>query len=152
MFTRTPDYWIMKKAGLLQLIIVVFCSLVLGSCLFSGGEKRWKPVKPARQAFVHQVTWSDETMPVIARWYTGKSENDALLIKANPTVNPDRLVPGTRVFIPKELLKTRKALPRTAVAEFMKKPVLKKKPAPSKPAPVEPAPAPVDEFELFGPR
>jgi hypothetical protein len=142
----------MKKAGILSLIILVFCSLVLCSCMFSGGEKRWKPVKPARQAFVHQVTWSDETMSVIARWYTGKTDNAQALVKANPTVNPDRMVPGTRVFIPKELLRTRKAMPREAVADFIKKPVLKKKSPPAAPVPVEPVPTPADEFELFGPR
>lgn len=142
----------MKKAGILSLIILVFCSLALCSCLFSGGEKRWKPIKQVRQAFVHQVTWSDETMPVIALWYTGKTDNAQALIKANPTLNPDRMVPGTRVFIPKELLRTRRGMPRDAVVDFNKKPVLKKNIQPVKPAPVEPVPKPVDDFELFGPR
>lgn len=125
---------------------------ICSSCSFFSGEKRWQPVKPTRHAFVHTVERPDETIPLIAKWYTGKAENAEYLVKANPTVNPERLVAGTLIYIPRKLLKTRKIMPRDFIEASFKKQTPKVTPEPVKPVSPDKDQESKEEFELFGPR
>lgn len=146
----------MKKFSLTYrffcLLLIVFSST---SCFWMNGKKKWKPVQPARHAFVHTVAWPDESLPLIARWYTGNAANAEYLAKANPTVDPERLAVGTFIYIPIKLLKTRDPMTRDFVkrASNPKKAANKPKQAP---VPKKGSPGKNDEsteeFELFGPR
>ena len=130
------------------IVCVILLTLLSVSCSFLGKEKKWKPIKPQKHAFVHTVTWADETMELISRWYTGDVANAERLVKANPTVNPQKLTSGTVIYIPKKLLKTRNAMTRSFVDASKKQ-----KPRKSRPKTVpEKKEEPAEEFELFGPR
>ncbi len=69
--------------------------------------------------FVHQVRWSGESLSLIAKWYTGHYGNWKKLAQANPGLNPNRIVLGNRIYIPPELMKTKKPLPRKVVAKTL---------------------------------
>ena len=62
------------------------------------------------ELMVHRVQRRGETLPIIAKWYTGESVNWKTLSKANPGMNPQRIKIGSRVKIPKNLLVTRKPM------------------------------------------
>ncbi len=55
--------------------------------------------------FAHKVKEDHEKLTDIARRYTGNSANRKLLARANPDLDPNHLVPGNEVYIPKKLLK-----------------------------------------------
>ncbi len=126
-------------------------TFLLNSCgIFGKKDPGWKPVKPVTQSLVHTVKWQKETLPLIAKWYTGSSRNSVAIADANPTVNHDRLTVGDTVYIPKGLLKTRKPLPETFLVKPKKAvPKKQKKKKPPKPPPPK---VEEDEFELFGPK
>ncbi|MGD8271928.1 MAG: LysM domain-containing protein [Desulfobacterales bacterium] len=69
--------------------------------------------------FVHQVKWRGETLSLIAKWYTGHYGNWKALAQANPNLNPNRIALGNRIYIPPELIKTKKLLPRKVVAKTL---------------------------------
>ena len=149
----------MKKMLTSVLILSIFSFTGIG-CVEPGKKHdAWQPVTPKKTSFVHMVQWSGETLPIIAKWYTGDSDNWQFLADANPNINPERLSAGSTIFIAEDLLKTRKPMPREFIAEYYHRP--KKQPPPSKPAsappkkaPAEPAPLPKKEgkFEVFGPK
>ncbi len=140
----------MKKIILCGILFTAM-TFLLNSCgIFGKKEPAWKPVKPENQSLVHTVKWQKETLPLIAKWYTGSNQNSIAIADANPAVNHDRLIVGDTIYIPKELLKTRKPLPETFL--FKPKKVVPKKHKKKKPA--KPAPPKKEEgdFELFGPK
>ncbi|MBU1172221.1 MAG: hypothetical protein KKD44_21910 [Proteobacteria bacterium] len=142
----------MKNELIYTRILILLVLFTSSSCSFFGSEKRWKPVKQTRHAFVHTVEWPNESMPLISRWYTGKEENAEHVIKANPTVNPERLVVGTLIYIPRKLLKTREPMTREFVENSLEKPIKK---IPAEPVKIMPEKKKIespDKFELFGPR
>jgi LysM repeat protein len=65
---------------------------------------------------LHTVQRRGETLPIIAKWYTGKSVNWKALSKVNPGINSQRIRIGCRVKIPGNLLVTRESMS----AEFTK--------------------------------
>jgi hypothetical protein len=69
--------------------------------------------------FEHQVRWRGETLSLIAKWYTGHGGNWKALARANPDLNPNRIVLGNRIHIPPEMMKTKKQLPRKVVARTL---------------------------------
>lgn len=69
--------------------------------------------------FEHRVRWSGETLSLIAKWYTGRIANWKALARANPGLNPNRIIAGNIIYIPPELLKTKKRLPRKVVAKTL---------------------------------
>jgi hypothetical protein len=99
------------------------------------------------QYFAHIVKHDGEKIKDIAGWYTGDSANWKVLAKVNPNLNADRLVAGNEIFIPKNILKTRKPVPLA-------------KPSPStlnsdsrSPfAETERIPAGEEKIKLFGPK
>jgi hypothetical protein len=99
--------------------------------------------------YVHSVRWSGESLSIIAKWYTGRLENWKLLAKANPKLNPSRIIIGNKIRIPKNLLKTRKPMPKYFVDRLVPK---QKRVSPPPPKPTPPPPPEEDEPELFGPK
>jgi hypothetical protein len=67
------------------------------------------------------VRYSGESLSVIAEWYTGDVENWPYLAKANSKIDPDHITIGTTVRIPKNLLHTKKAMPKEFVEAVAKR-------------------------------
>lgn len=64
---------------------------------------------------VHYVTYSGETLSMIARWYTNERANASKLARINKLNNPNKLDIGDTVIIPSYLLKNKKRLTEQAV-------------------------------------
>ena len=65
--------------------------------------------------YQHKVRWEGETLSLIAKWYTGSQKNWKVLAKNNSWLEPNDLSVGHRIFIPRNLLKTKKPMPRDFV-------------------------------------
>ena len=94
--------------------------------------------------YTHEVRWPGETLSHIARWYTSSDSNWEKIAEANPGLKPRRIQIGDKIFIPEELLKVRKPMPRDYVHSLA---------APKRPPParsVQPSKDPRKE-QLFGP-
>jgi hypothetical protein len=79
-------------------------------------------VKPAGKStfkntsyYEHKVRWERETLSLIAKWYTGSQKNWKVLAKDNSWLEPNDLSIGHKIFIPRNLLKTKKPMPRDFV-------------------------------------
>ena len=97
--------------------------------------------------FAHTVRKPDEKLADIADWYTGDKSNAQLIAQANPDIDPEFLLVGNEIFIPSDLLKTRKPFDEESIQVSASKAA--QQPAAS-PAPV-PA-LPKKKIELFGPK
>ena len=73
--------------------------------------------KPPEESpyLVHTVRWPNETLSLIAKWYTGRTENWRTIADANPELDPRRIRLGKEIKIPAELLKTILPMPREFV-------------------------------------
>jgi LysM repeat protein len=81
-------------------------------------EKLTSWTKPAPQKptyYKHKVRYPGETLSIISEWYTGDAENWRALAKANKKLNPNHISIGTKIRIPKKLLRTTKRMPRDFV-------------------------------------
>jgi hypothetical protein len=109
------------------------------------------------------VRYQGETLSLIAKWYTGDVENWRALTKVNPQIDPDRIIIGAKIRIPRKLLNTRQRMPYNFIAPT--KPRRERKQSPSAfvkaetsddaatPPPGSPPPeVKVEELELFGPK
>jgi hypothetical protein len=94
--------------------------------------------------YSHKVRWPNETLYIIAKWYTGTARNWKAIAAANPKLDPKKIGIGDTIAIPENLLVTRTPLPfsfgRTLVRKKVKAPALSGK----KSLPAEPT-------KLFGP-
>jgi LysM repeat protein len=82
-----------------------------------------QPEQPKEPPYlVHTVKWPGETLALIAKWYTGDTENWRAIAKANPKLNPRRIRLGSEIEIPAELLKNREPMPREFVTGHGAKP------------------------------
>lgn len=151
----------MKKILTLVLILLVFTFTGSGCVEPNKKQDAWRPVKPKQTSFVHMVQWPNETLPIVAKWYTGASSNWQSLADANPNINPERLSAGNKIFIPEDLLKNRKPMPKEFITQYHQKPKKKKRPSKSVRAPQKQAPAPAqpaslpkkdETFEIIGPK
>ena len=143
-------------------VLLLFVFALLGNGCVATGKKQdaWQPIEPERTFLVHTVQWTEETLTLIAEWYTGDSGNAPLLADANPNIDPERLSAGSEIFISEDLLKTREPMPMTFIEASQPKPEAetpplksvsappKKTPPPAKP----PAPKKEEEFEIVGPK
>jgi len=107
--------------------------------------------------FIRTVTWPNESLSIIAAWYTGQIDNWKILVEANPEVDPSRIRIGDKVRIPEGLLKTREPMTQEFVESLVPKPKPVKKAAPpekQKPPPAEspPPPPPEPDIKLYGPK
>ncbi|MGE5310786.1 MAG: hypothetical protein ACM3MN_03505 [Nitrospirota bacterium] len=115
------------------------------------------PPPKARTYFIRTVTWPNESLSIIAAWYTGQIDNWKILVEANPELDPVRIRKGDKVRIPEELLKTREPMTQEFVESLVPKPKPAKKGAPSEPQKLPPAgsppPSPPEpDIKLYGPK
>jgi hypothetical protein len=97
--------------------------------------------------FAHTVKKPDEKLADIADWYTGDKRNAKLIAQANPDIDPEFLLVGNEIFIPSDLLKTRKSLYQKSIQVSASKSTEQPSAAPVA------APAPQKKkIELFGPK
>lgn len=95
--------------------------------------------------FVHTVRWNGETLTVIAKWYTGSTENWKRIAAANPSIQPNCIRLGDTISIPEELVTNRNPLTEDFVRRFNKK---SRQPESNK----QPAADDTEALELFGPK
>jgi len=144
-----------RKAGMLLLALGAVVLICSGCNTTGAGKTEWKPAEPAnRPPYIHTVKYPGETLRIISRWYTGDINNWEALADANPNVDYENMIKGSRIFIPENLLKTRDPLTeefidsclqksKPKVKEEKKKPVVKPKPRPEKKD---------EDFDLIGPK
>ena len=102
--------------------------------------------KPHASTYLqHTVTWPGESLSLIAKWYTGSLDNWKALANANPELDPDRILMGTKIRIPEEMLQTTDPMPQEFVTSFGQKP---EPPTPAQ----EPAQEERKKPRLFGPK
>jgi hypothetical protein len=106
--------------------------------------------KSLKNYFAHTVRQPGEKLTAIAGWYTGDIGNFKALAKANPDIDPDFLLVGNEIFIPAELLKTRKPLHQKSIQVSAPEPA--RKPAESKAAAAVPPAPKQKKIQLFGPK
>lgn len=150
----------MKRKIILVLTLFFLTFMSIG-CSATRKNKVWKTIKPKKTFFVHVVQWPNETLPIIAKWYTGDSNNWQSLADANPIINPEQLSAGNKIFIPEDLLQVQKSMPKRFITEYYHKHKKKKQPSKSvkalrkqEPAPSQPESLPEEEgeFEIIGPK
>ena len=66
------------------------------------------PKSEASQPVVHIVSSNEESLQDIAKWYTGKASNWAILSQYNSRKGKTKLLKGESILIPQGLLKHRK--------------------------------------------
>jgi hypothetical protein len=141
----------MRKAGMI--VLALGALVFINSGCIGMKKKEWKPIAPQKTHFVHTVQYAGETLSIISKWYTGDDKNWEVLADANPHVDFEKLATGNKIFIPENLLKTRKPLTEKFVATYYKKSQPKKKPKKKKPSSkTETPPEKKEEFDLFGPK
>ncbi len=70
-----------------------------------------------RRYYVHQVRWPNESLVLIAQWYTGSRANWKKLSRATPNLRHNRLHEGYVVFIPIDLLQIETPMPKQYVQQ-----------------------------------
>lgn len=100
------------RMGTIGLLLALVCS----SCTYL--NKLDKLIFWDKGYYVHQVKWEGETLSIVAKWYTGSLNNWKAIIKANPNLDPNRIVIGNDVRIPDDLLITRKPMPKSFLTGF----------------------------------
>jgi len=158
---------LLKFFWLFLIVTAVGCGLI------EKNPDQWQPIKQKKKSFVHTVKYSNESLEIIAAWYTGKGVNVIALANANPNINPNRLLVGNRIYIPKNLLKIRKPMPQEYPKKWTAKNTKRRKmPAPIRsskkksparasttiskkkapPAKASPPAEKDDDLDLFGPK
>lgn len=56
--------------------------------------------------YIHTVKLSDESISIIAKWFTGDLMNWEVLARYNPTINPNRIFLGDKIKIPRDIMTT----------------------------------------------
>ena len=118
---RYPGWSITSKCLVFLAILLMF-----GGCAqmktFFKSDSNSAEVKPAGKNtsanasyYEHKVRWERETLSLIAKWYTGSQKNWKVLAKDNPWLEPNDISTGHKIFIPRNLLKTKKPMPHDYV-------------------------------------
>ena len=118
----------MRRSGLpitSKWLICLAILLVFSGCTqmqtFFKSDSNSAKAKPAKSKaeneayYVHKVRWEGETLSLIAKWYTGSQKNWKALAKDNPWLEPNDISTGHKIFIPRNLLKTKKPMTRDFV-------------------------------------
>ncbi len=80
------------------------------------------PVDPyAHRDVEHRVSFSGETLGIIAAWYTGKATNWLAIKNANPGLKPERINLGQTIIIPGDLVTERSPLTKKFVSDAIAK-------------------------------
>ncbi len=116
--------------------------------------------------YIHTVSLPNESISIIAKWFTGDLRNWEELAKFNPNINPNRIFLGDKIKIPRNLMTRQDPMTQEFVEESQPKPRVRRRPAPSPPKPSKtkdkqepPAPSKTAEEQpeeeeqfLFGPK
>jgi len=119
--------------------------------------------------YIHTVKLSDESLSIIAKWFTGDLMNWQVLAQCNPDINPNRIFLGNKIRIPRDLMTRHTAMTSEFVEESQPQLQQKKEETPAnvettpvetevevsagEPTPEpETEPEPDDEPLLFGPK
>jgi hypothetical protein len=130
----------MYKTLVLISTALIWVVTAIGCTTTSGIRKDvWPPLQPRNTVFYHTVAYRNETMPIVAAWYTGSGDNAKLLAEANPKIDAKDLKVGDHVFISLDLLKSREPLTQEFITDYLKK--LEQEKEPAQPV-VQPAPPP----------
>jgi hypothetical protein len=85
----------------------------MSPAMLSHREAEFKRLKNGD--YKHTVTFSGETLALIADWYTGKPSNAASLAKASNRPTARTLAKGDVIIIPRRLMRNATALPEAAL-------------------------------------
>ena len=110
--------WPVTSKWLVCLAILLIFSGCAQMKTFLKSDSKSARVKPAGKNtsyYEHKVRWEGETLSLIAKWYTGSQKNWKVLAKDNSWLEPNNLSTGHKVFIARNLLKTKKPMPRDFV-------------------------------------
>ena len=113
--------WLATSKWLVCLAILLIFSGCAQMKTFFKSDSNSAKAKPAKSKaenqsyYVHKVRWEGETLSLIAKWYTGSQKNWKVLAKDNPWLEPNDLSIGHKIFIPRNMLKTKKPMPRDFV-------------------------------------
>ena len=114
--------WPVTSKWLVCLAILLIFSGCTQMKTFFKSDSNSAKVKPAGKStskntsyYEHKVRWEGETLSLIAKWYTGSQKNWKVLAKDNPWLEPNNLSTGHKIFIARNLLKTKKPMPRDFV-------------------------------------
>lgn len=108
--------------------------------------------------YIHKVRFPDESISIIAKWYTGNLENWKVLAKCNPTITPNRIFLGDQIRIPRILMTRQDPITHEFVEKAQPGPKRIQAKKPSRPqttlVKTEVKTQPVEEEEplLFGPK
>ncbi len=97
---------------------------------------------PSSSFYTHRVTWTGESLSIVAKWYTGNLENWKVLSKANPEIKPHSLRLGMKIRIPESMIVNRDPLPQEFVTAHYSNDV-------SKPRSLQNGP---EDLPLIGPK
>src|SRR5512139_684083 len=125
--------WVTVMVGLCSIAILSACATTQEAQKTQAPVFEVKPVpqppakpksKPLENSpyLVHRVKWPNETLYLIAKWYTGRTENWKTIAETNPELDPRRIRLGTEIKIPAELLQTIVPMPREFVQGSGSKP------------------------------
>jgi len=70
--------------------------------------------------YLHEVRWPEESLSVIARWYTGRGENARILAKVTPNLRTSDIRKGDVIFIPQELSRRTDPMTRSYARRYGK--------------------------------
>ncbi len=132
------------------------CGFVLGFFMLSGCQTipvgSWEPVQSRHMHQVHTVTWHQENLEVIAKWYTGTASNSQDIANANPNILAGQLVPGDKILIPSSLLRKRAAMTKTFLQEWLEAAQQRERATRANQKEQPEVEDDSDDLELFGPK
>ncbi|MCB2181915.1 MAG: LysM domain-containing protein [Desulfobulbaceae bacterium] len=116
--------------------------------------------------YVHTVKLPNESLSIIAKWFTGDLRNWELLAKHNPAINPNRIFLGDKIKIPRNVMIRQNPMTLQFVEDSQPKPKRRRSASPASSDPAEEAATPPadqpeptageepeeDEPFLFGPK
>lgn len=79
------------------------------------------PVEETASDVEHRVTYSGETLGMIASWYTGRAQNWKAILEANPGLRPERITIGRTITVPGDLVIQREPMPKRFVQDLVAK-------------------------------
>lgn len=104
------------RTKLVSLFHPIFVITVLVLFFLSACSPRARRSTSDEPPFLHHtVSYNGETLALIARWYTGRSENWVEILEYNPDLDVRRMRIGTDVRIPTDLLVVDDPMPRRFV-------------------------------------
>lgn len=144
----------------------LLCSSIMGAAILSAGvlsgcNNRPAPVPPPKPPVnepevtpdvEHRISYSGETLAVIAAWYTGRAANWQAIRDANPGLRPERLNLGQIIMIPGDLVVQHEPMPKRFVTDNAAKARAKGtgEPKPSEGVPADIGSDPFDEGAIPG--